>query len=219
MTQKNQNPKRRDVPAAATPVVEVKDVSVEEKVTRAKRRRFVLCNAAILEHVKSPEDQSKIPQAKLIREKVEIPEEIWGNKMAIKDFAKRQFKAKFNAEPQEIDCGGNGIGYYDVQGTGQTKVNELTLTVPRNKLKYTNNEYHGILQGWKVDAMGVKSIAVNGHQYKDDELVEVNFRARHEVGAERPRLTAGAGNRILFRLDTLVSTAPEYWPDSIKDAE
>lgn len=89
--------------------------------------------------------------------------------------AKEIFKEKYGVSPSVCDEG-KGNGYYVAMGTGMSEAQRISVTVtPKQLMQRTTNLYKGQFRGWNVWASGLSACSVEDENFKDNELVSVEF--------------------------------------------
>ena len=93
------------------------------------------------------------------------------------DEAKEAFAHKHGVKTIICDTG-EGNGYYIAKGSGMSDAQRISVTVTAEQLnRRTGDGYKGQFKGWHVFASGLRGCKIGDHDYKDNDLVSVEFES------------------------------------------
>lgn len=119
--------------------------------------------------------------------------------------AKVLFEQEHGLTPTVWDDG-KGNGFYQCQGTGQTEVQRISVTVtPAQLVLRTAQSFKAQFRGWNVFGSGLKACTVkignDNIDFNDNELISIEFGDRVDSNSkvQKPKLK----KREVIRVDDL----------------
>ena len=82
--------------------------------------------------------------------------------------------------------------FYSVKGNN-SESESIAVKISLRDLKPTTKQYEGTHKGWNFFANGVKKVTVNGEQFADNDLLDVEFESPVDPEAKqaKPRFAKG----------------------------
>lgn len=82
--------------------------------------------------------------------------------------------------------------FYSVKGNNSDS-ESVAVKVSLRDLKPTTQQYEGTYKGWTFFANGIKQVTINGEQFADNDLLEIEFESLIDPDSKKakPRLAKG----------------------------